>query len=69
MIEVGQIRKWCHTMGPGVGGVFLIIELPEDHPDDPSFVAGWVKYIQDGKECLDNIAWIEHNSEVICEAG
>lgn len=65
MIEVGQIRKWRHT---NKGGVFLVVELPDDYPNDPAFVSSWVRYIQDGKECFDKFEWIELSSEVICEA-
>ena len=66
MVEVGQIRHWVNQ---SYGRPFLIIEVPALDPDEALFLSGWVRYIEDGKDCYDKIDWIEENSEVICEAG
>jgi hypothetical protein len=69
-VEAGQLRRWCH-IGFSFkldGGVFLVIEVFGAEEADPTFLQ-LVKYVQDGKMCLDNIDWVEANSEVICEAG
>ena len=63
-VEAGQLRRWCHTSG---GPLFLVIEVFGAEEADPTFLQ-LVKYVQDGKMCLDNIDWVESNSEVICEA-
>lgn len=62
MIEVGQIRQWSY--GQARGKVFLIIEVPDLVPDGPWFAFGWVRYLEDGRECLDKIEWIEQNSVI-----
>jgi hypothetical protein len=64
-VEAGQLRRWCHTSD---GPLFLVIEVSGLEEAAPTFLQ-LVEYIQDGKMCLDNIDWVEANSEVICEAG
>ena len=69
-VEAGQLRQWRH-IGFSYrldGGVFLVIEVFSAEEADPTFLQ-LVKYVQDGKMCLDNIDWVEANSEIICEAG
>ena len=64
-VEAGQLRRWCHTSD---GPLFLVIEVFGAEEADPTFLQ-LVTYVQDGKMCLDNIDWVEANSEIICEAG
>lgn len=66
-VEAGQLRRWCHTSD---GPLFLVIDVEVFGAEeaDSTFLQ-LVKYVQDGKMCLDNIDWVEANSEVICEAG
>lgn len=63
-VEAGQLRRWCHTSD---GPLFLVIEVVGVEEADPTFLQ-LVTYVQDGKMCLDNVDWVEANSEVVCEA-